>query len=85
MSLVHTQVLEGALLCVIYLGALNDDRVRWQVDTPGQRGSRAQHLEQDKHHSASSTHASRLSFLGCQVHEANPTKSQKLCEAVKIH
>ena len=63
MSLVHTQILEGALLCVIYLGALNDDRVRWQVDTPGQRGSRAQHLEQDKHHSASSRHASRLLFL----------------------
>jgi len=34
----HAQVNERALLGVVQLGALYNDGVRWQVDTPGQRG-----------------------------------------------
>ena len=40
----RTQLREGALLRVVQLRALDDDRVRGQVHAPGQRGGCAQHL-----------------------------------------
>ena len=40
-----TKVLELALLSIVQLSALDDDSVCWQVDSPGQRGSCAEHLQ----------------------------------------
>lgn len=37
----HGQVLESALATVVHLGALNDDRVRRQIDTPSECGGAA--------------------------------------------
>ena len=42
----HTQLSEGALLCIIQLCPLDDDGVGRQVDPPGQGGRAAQHLQQ---------------------------------------
>ena len=40
-----TKLCEGAFLRIIYLGALNDDGVGWQVDTPSKRCRAAEHLD----------------------------------------
>ena len=40
-----TKILELALLSIIQLSALDDDGVCRQIDSPGQRGSRAEHLQ----------------------------------------
>ena len=40
-----TEILKLALLSIIQLSALDDDGVGWQVDSPSQRRSRAEHLE----------------------------------------